>query len=285
MLDRSRVFIFGSSGFIGRELSRVLRDKGIDSFSVGRSGSVDVLIDLENLIVSADSNFRCGDTFVFLAAVSSPEFCEKNSAYSSKINVESTSFLIKRLLDKGVTVLFASSDVVYGRTDNPVNEDSVKKPETAYACMKSEVEDKFLGHPSFKVMRLSYVWSPNDKFTSFIIESQKGNKKVEVFDPFIRSVISIKDVIDYIIKLIESSDKVPAIVNLAGPNFVSRVDLVKEFSKFIPLSYEIIRPNDDFFKYRPEQILMESKYLDTVLGRKALNIQSAVGEYFKPKCL
>jgi dTDP-4-dehydrorhamnose reductase len=146
--------------------------------------------------------------------------------------------------------------------------------------MKAEIEQRFGNNKLFKVMRLSYVWSLNDKFTKYLLSSSKRKATVDIFDPFIRSVICLQDVMSFIIKFIELPNSIPGIVNLAGPEFISRVQLVKEISKYVPLSYRVTQPNKDFFKYRPDQILMQSIYLDKVIGNEALSVDKYVYNSF-----
>jgi len=280
MAQNNKVYVFGASGFIGNELFKSSGERKDNYLSVGRALSNDIVIDLESLDISAVSGLKEGDFFIFLAAVSSPEACTKNYELSYLINVLSTSQLIEELLGRGVNVLFTSSDVVYGRTELPVNEDNIKQPQFAYANMKAEIEDKFVGKPNFKVVRLSYVWSIADKFTKFVLQCSQSGSKVEVFEPFIRSIISISDVIKFIHQFIDRPNDIPPVVNLAGPDFMSRVELVKALAAHIELSYEVIHPEQDFYKYRPDQILMESKYLTSILGRKAQSIQSVIDGHF-----
>lgn len=280
MDDLRKVFVFGSSGYIGSSIYGKLKELGFPVFSVGRGEQCDVSIDLSSVGDDDLSAFSTGDCVVFLAANSSPELCAKNYDDAYAINVVNTSIVIENLLAKGVYVLFASSDAVYGRTNSAVNELDKATPQFEYAQMKFTVENKFEGNDHFKVMRLSYVWSDGDKFTKYLLNSSAENNVVEVFDPFIRSIISLEDVVGFVHKFVVNPKELPGVVNLAGPQYVSRVQLVKEISKYIPIMYKSVTPDDDFFKYRPDQILMESLYLKDVLGREPSSISQAMKASF-----
>lgn len=271
-MKENSVFVLGWSGYVGSALIEKLRPSGVFPVLVGRNAGSDLYFDLSNPDYSFLSTFYAGDKLVFLSAISSPEFCANNSTESYKVNVMNTISLLTMLLDKGVDVLFASSDVVYGRTDVSVNERDVINPQFAYAEMKAEVEEKFRNCRRFKVMRLSYVWSLKDKFTQFLSKSYYENTEFEVFHPFIRSVVCLDDVIEFIEKFVLSSKEFPSLVNLAGPDFLSRLKMVEAFSEIKPLKYTVCHPGDDFFIYRPDQILMKSIYLDSVLGRRPNNV-------------
>lgn len=266
------IFVLGGSGYIGQALVKEFRQAGWCVYMVGRNASCDLDFDLAEPSFEFLDKLKAGDKFVFLSAVSSPEECAKNYAYAYSINVTATCALLKGLLEKCVDVLFASSDVVYGRTSFPVTENDKINPQFEYARMKAEVESRFLGDPHFKVMRLSYVWSLNDKFTSFLQQSFLEKNIVDVFHPFIRSVVSLRDVVDYVNLFAKTENGFPSLVNLAGPAFLSRLDIVKAFSEYRPLKYSVTSPDSTFFKFRPDQILMESSILESILCHKPRDV-------------
>lgn len=272
------IYVFGGSGYIGSAILKELKKLELSAYSVGRSPSDNINLDLNNLDLSSLKNIKKGDICIFLSAISSPEYCNKNYENAFKVNVKSTSTIITSLLDEGAILLFASSDVIYGKTENPVDEESNINPCFEYAEMKAIIEDKFIHYQNFYVMRLSYVWSLKDKFSKFLLASFAENSKVKIFDPFIRSIISINDLILFVTKFCSQYNKIPKIINLAGPDFLSRKQLVEEYSKRLELNYEIVKPDDDFFKYRPDKILMISKYLPKILSRDPIAIRDEINK-------
>lgn len=280
MNTNSAVYVFGGTGYIGSEIIQRLNVLEIENSIVGRQKTSKCFIDLDDYDSNCLAHFKSGDYFICLAAISSPEVCSENYDYAHLVNVLNTKKLIEGLLDRGVNVLFASSDVVYGRTESPVDETDDINPQFEYAVMKAEVEDSFMAHPNFNVMRLSYVWSTGDKFTKYLIDSHLNMNVVDVFDPFIRSVISLDNVVEYVVHYVSNIGNIPSVVNLCGPEFISRVQLVHEVSKHISLDYTVSKPSDDFFKYRPDQILMKSVYLEGILGRKADLISDVIRHKF-----
>ena len=275
------VFVFGKSGYIGSKLSFFLESNSIDFLSVGRDDSSDILIDLSSESFTFKSKpFSSGDVFIFLAAVSSPEFCSTNKSEAYRINVENTQLLISALIEMGVFVLFASSDVVFGGGDKVYSESSNKNPTFEYAMMKSLIEDKFSLSDYFKVMRLSYVWSPTDKFTNYALSCSANSSTLDVYDPFVRSVIYIDDVIDFVNVFISDPNSIPTFTNLAGPEFLSRVSLADSLSEFITLNFKVVSPEPSFFTFRPPKILMISDCLTSILGRQVTTIHSAISAEF-----
>ncbi|MCK5504875.1 MAG: SDR family oxidoreductase [Thermodesulfovibrionia bacterium] len=271
-MNSAGVYVLGWSGYIGSALVKRILQLDFSPCLVGRKQESDVIFNLEEPDFSFLSKILTGDKFVFLSAISSPEVCAKNFEKAFKINVSNTCLLINALLDKGARVLFASSDVVYGFTETPVDENNDINPQFAYAEMKALVENKYKDSEHFLSMRLSYVWSLNDKFTQYLLECYSNETPVEVFHPFIRSVVYLNDVIEFVLCFLRKENGLPTLVNLAGPAFLSRAEMVEQFSKSKSLEYIIKRPAEDFFIYRPEQIFMKSIYFENILERNATNV-------------
>jgi nucleoside-diphosphate-sugar epimerase len=280
MNKNEKLIIFGDSGYIGSSLVSRLKSVNRDFSTAGRSQGNDVFLDLQNPHLEALDVLSAGDKFIFLAAVSSPEFCSKYYDEAFKINVVNTCKIIHALLSKNVKVLFASSDVVYGPTEEPVDELSSLQPSFHYAEMKAAVEKEFKTDSNFNVMRLSYVWSIDDKFTQFIVNSSRSQAPIEIFHPFIRSIITLKDVLDFLIVYADLPEMLPPVINLAGPDFISRVRLISEISKYLKIEYTVVYPDDEFFRYRPERILMRSRFLASIIGRDPHSIASEIKNCF-----
>ena len=109
----NKLFIFGASGFLGKSLSDNLVF-GSEPVKVGRNCD-GVFFDLEASTPEDLQHFtRSGDIWVFLAAITSPEECESRPNFTLNINVDKTKNLITWLTNRGIKVLFASSDTVFG---------------------------------------------------------------------------------------------------------------------------------------------------------------------------
>ena len=275
-----KVFLFGWSGYIGRHFVSMSLNSDIEVIKVGRSDQSSIYFDLSDGRLDGLSAIGVGDRCVFLTAISSPEYCAKHLSESRSINVTATKLVIRHLLAKGAHVLFASSDVVYGCTSDVVDENSEINPQFQYAEMKAEVEEYFSKFSHFHVMRLSYVWSMTDKFTSFVLREANQGNVIEVFHPFIRAVVPLVDVLRFMTLFSQSPASIPNLVNVAGEEFISRVDLVEYLAEHIDINYKIVVPNDDFFEYRPKEILMRSLFLSDILGAPVTNLSSEIN-----KCL
>jgi nucleoside-diphosphate-sugar epimerase len=264
----NKVYIAGSSGMVGRAVVSTLRSKGRSFIELGRTEDSDICFDL-NIIDDFDyDQIECGSKLIFLSAISSPDACETDPINAWKINVINTSKFIEKLLLKNVSILFASSDVVYGANPNTIcNEMTPCHPKGVYAKCKYAIENAFLGRAGFHVMRLSYVLGPEDKFIRYLENCHEKKEIAEIFHPFSRNIILINDVVDFCIGYIDFEENYPAVVNLCGESLVSRLDLATNFSKKNPINIEIVEPDSNFFSIRQKIISCESLFLREILGR------------------
>ncbi len=271
--------IFGADGYIGRQLLDYLPDE-IERICYSRK-SIEGFkqFDLLQTDVFEFDNIGEGDFCVFLAAISSPDFCRDNEQTAYEVNVEGTEKFIAHLIDRKARVLFFSSDVVYGDTGNEIlNESGRCLPGGNYARMKYGVESFFKNSPYFKVFRLSYVFSATDKFMKYLHSCAEKDYEAEVFETLHRSVIYIEDIFDAIVALSKKYEGFDnCIFNLSGPEVLSRKDMADIYKENINrcLRYKVIEPGKGFLDARPAEIRTKSLYLEKLLERKPTLISEA----------
>jgi len=195
------------------------------------------------------------------------------------VNVTGTSECISRAIERGGRVVFFSSDTVYGERNDIFDEDAESNPAGEYAEMKHEVEMRFLGNPLFKVIRLSYVFSREDKFTKYLSGCAKRGEEAELFHPFYRAIVHRDDIVDGALALARRWEDFPQqIINFGGPEVLSRLDFAESLKRIaLPdLRYRVTEPGDEFFKNRPRVIAMSSNLLPKLLGRPSLRLAEAM---------
>lgn len=269
----TKTYIAGSSGMIGRAVVAKLKSSGRPVIKLGRTNDSDISMDLSNIDEFDFGQIIEGSRLLMLSAISSPDVCEAEPEAARLINVFNTAKFINTLIEKNVSVLFASSDVVYGANiSSPHTENSIMKPRGVYANSKYEIEQLFYGKKGFHSMRLSYVMGPEDKFIAYLQKCYESNAPAEIFDPFSRNIISIYDVVDFVVGFFNEEHSYPPVLNLCGENLVSRLELAKKFSIKKPINIRVVSPDPKFFLVRERIIECKSLYLREILGKPMIDV-------------
>ena len=262
--------IFGYSGYLGKNL--IQKSKKINFFKIGKKNDSNIFIDLNTLNLKNINFNLIPKKFIFLAGISSPEFCENNSLIAEKINFAKTISLIEILLLKGHDVLFASSDVVYGDSNEIKNELSVLNPYGFYGLLKYKVEQYFINYKNFYVARLSNIFSNEDKFLQYLFHMSNKSENAIVFNDFVRTPIHFKDFLNFIEAFVINKNFSHKVINLCGNDHFSRSDIAKKVSKICNLKYNAIKTPEEFIKYRPLKIKTESIYLNEIIGKERTSL-------------
>jgi nucleoside-diphosphate-sugar epimerase len=167
-------------------------------------------------------------------------------------------------------VIFFSSDTVYGEREASFDENATCSPSGEYAEMKGEVEQRFSDNALFKVVRLSYVFSREDKFSRYLAGCAEQDVEAELFHPFFRAIVHRDDVVDGALALAARWEDVPEnVINFGGPQVLSRIDFAEclRDAHLHDLRFKVKEPGADFFKNRPRVIAMMSPVFSILLGR------------------
>ncbi len=278
MNEGYKVFVVGATGYIGKLLLNKAEARGgaFGASSIGANGLLPLRLD-----APADFDYELillGDVVLLTAALSRPDICANEHDYAWAVNVTGTSEFVTNVMARGGRVVFFSSDTVYGECGDTVDEASEINPAGEYAEMKHEVEKRFLGNPLFKSIRLSYVFSQEDKFTKYLIGCEERGEEADLFHPFYRAIIHRNDVVEGALALAERWDEFPQqVINFGGPKVLSRIDFAECLkSAGTPnLRFQVTEPEEAFFKNRPKIIAMTSPVLSNLLGRPARSLLDA----------
>lgn len=279
MIKDSAVFVIGAAGYIGRKLfDSPFRGRGV--YGTSSSGSSDFFpFRLEVPDEFDYERIRVEDIVFLTAAISAPDLCAREHDRAWAVNVAGTSSFIQRVIDRGARVIFFSSDSVYGERENAFDERISCHPTGEYAVMKYEVEQRFSGNPRFKAIRLSYVFSREDKFTRYLIGCVQNNVEAEIFHPFCRSVVHRDDVVAGALRLAERWKDIPQqVINFGGQQVLSRVEFAECLREAYlhDLRFKVTEPSLDFFKNRPRVVAMTSPVFASLLGRPPRSLRQAI---------
>ena len=272
-----KVFLIGSTGYIGTALRSAC---GLRWNTLGTSaaGKADIAFSLNRPEAFPYGLVNAGDFVVVMAAISSPDACAKDYDNARQVNVTGTLALIRGVVDRGARVIFFSSDTVYGAREESVDEDVALTPVGAYGEMKRDVE-MAAACDAVKVIRLSYVFSFGDRFSRYLFDCAQTGRKAEIFKPFSRCVVHLRDVVDGVVRLVEDWDAVSErVFNFVGPHLVPRETMVERIHALVlpALDYVISEPSTTFFDNRPRVINASSARFARLLGRGPSSLGDAI---------
>ena len=273
------IVVTGSDGYINSRLIAYLRRFGkrvavTDMFDKASP----LYLDLAD---SMSFDYAClapGTMVVVCAAISSPDVCKNQYELAYRVNVSGTVEFIRSCLERGCRIVFFSSDTVFGGSGEGIvfDENSLRTPVGEYGFMKKEVEDAFLGVPGFIALRLSYVVSRYDKYTSYLLDCASKGQVAEVFDPLERSAVALGDVLDVILSLAGMApDQMPQACNLCGPECVSRLEMAAACKEVLApaLEWRVVVPGEPFYQARPKRIELVSRHLEKILSRNPKSVR------------
>ena len=272
-------YLVGATGNIGK---RVVEKGGEDINVISR---FELKLDQRPLYYNFDAKtiggtaIKEGDVIIFAAAISEPSVVSAQFEKALAVNVESTGEFISTALGKGCKVLFLSSDAVYGDVETGFDESHPTNPKGAYAEMKAVVEKRFEGNSNFKVLRLSYNFFKDDRFTQYLCQCAESGVEAEVFDPLTRAVVHRDDTVDAILSIASNWDNADGqYINCGGPEVLSRqqfTEIVKK-TALPTLRYKVTQPPAKFYGDRAAFSEMHSPNLEKILGRPRHTVQQAV---------
>jgi dTDP-4-dehydrorhamnose reductase len=156
-----RTLIVGASGFLGRHFLAAYRAADPGTPATSHRDPTLQRLDLACRAPEPPARKSTGYTSaLLLAACSNVAECEREPAFSRRVNVEGTLAVAERLLDAGSAVVFFSSDYVFSGDEGSYDEESATGPRTEYGRQKREVEQRLLERDPSNVLviRLSKIY-------------------------------------------------------------------------------------------------------------------------------
>ncbi len=150
---------------------------------------------------------------------------------AQQLNVESTRVLHESLQQWGGWLLYASTDMLFDGGEAPYDEAHPPQPLSCYGRTKESAERWLEDKASCAVARLALMFGPSPKpygkgFESWLEALSAGDEQGLFTDEF-RTPISFHRAAQILIAL--SALRFTGTVNVAGPQSMSRYDLVQQF--------------------------------------------------------
>lgn len=287
-----KILVAGGAGFLGSNLCKSLLEKEnkvicVDNFHTGRKENLEEIINNDNFILIEtdveDLNIK-SDSFNFLkeqgineiynlASPASPRIYQKNPVKTIKTNVIGMMNLLELATCINAKILQASTSEVYGDPEvhpQPESYMGSVNPTGIRACYdegKRCAETLCFDYnrefgTNIKVVRIFNTYGPNmdpqdGRVISNFIMQALNNEEITVFGDGLqtRSMCFVDDLIDGMIRMMESREAFTGPVNLGSQEEYTMLGLaekiVKETNSSSRITFKPL-PLDDPKKRRPE---------------------------------
>ena len=240
-MERKKVLVTGASGFIGSNLSKLLKKSHFEVVTTDLAGNVDLKADIRHL---ERENLNLNDFYsvVHLAAkISVPESFENPELYY-EVNVNATEKLFEQCIKAEVPrIVFASSAAVYGEVEGGIMVvGSENPPMSPYAETKilGERMASELSNQSTRItcLRFFNVYGPGQSYSSpyasavpIFIQKLFRKKPITIFGngDQTRDFIHVSDVCKAISNSFEFEIPVYSAYNLGTGESISINNLIK----------------------------------------------------------
>ena len=227
------IHIFGSSGFLGSNLSKFFFKKKIKH---KRFTSKKKIKNSFNYNKASYKLIKRGDTVIFLIAPTSVQKIENNKKFYLKFNHK-----VKKILSSinpNVYMIYISSDYVYSGKKNFYSDNAKTAPVNLYGklkvLMENEIKKKFT---KYIILRSPKIFSNNLRNKTLyrdIFLNLKQKKIVKTLNDQKIQLLNIEDFFQIIFKIIQTKKNIIGIYNIVGKT-ISR----KIFAKLIAEKYKL----------------------------------------------
>jgi UDP-glucuronate decarboxylase len=293
---KKRILITGGAGFIGSYLCEKLLNEGnevicVDNFFTGRKQNIIHLLDNPYFeIVRHDITFSLYlevDEIYNLACPASPIYYQFDPVQTTKTSIMGSINMLGLAKRLKIKILQASTSEVYGdpeihpQTENYRGNVNPIGPRACYDEGKRCAETLFFDYKrqhnlKIKVIRIFNTYGPRMRLddgrviSNFIVQALKGEDITVYGDGSqSRSFCYVDDMVEGIVKMMNSRDEFTGPVNLGNSGEFTILELAKKLIQFTDSKSKIIYkllPEDDPLQRQP----------DINLAKKELNWEPKV---------
>lgn len=208
-----KVLVTGASGLLGSDLTSIL-SKDFDVTGVVFTNRIDPkpvnvaqeIIDLSRGEAVKKIVALGPQTIVHAAALSNVDRCQAQPQEAQRHNVDATQNIVKAAGILGSKLIFLSTDHVFdGKNSKAYSEEDKVSPVNVYGLSKLKAEQLVRDNlREFIILRVSWLFSnPGRGFISFVLESAKKEKTINIVDDKRSSptyTVDLSRAIEYLIK-------------------------------------------------------------------------------------
>ena len=243
----TRAAVIGASGLVGEHLVKVLRSSGQDPITTFWHSPIPSAIQVDIAEKTQVRSFFESERpeVVFLpAALTNVDYCEAHAAETYRINVLGVKHCVDAANLLQARLIYFSTDYIFDGIDGPYSEAAAANPVSEYGRQKLMAEHYVsLLAEQYLIIRTTVVfgWERQGKnFVHRLLQSLKQGNPVNVPIDQIGSPTYASDLAQIAIELSSSTSEI--LINVAGPERVSRYEFARAIAGIFNLYESLINP-------------------------------------------
>jgi dTDP-4-dehydrorhamnose reductase len=243
-----KIFIIGASGLVGSNCFRYFTSEGLDCVGTHFSYEANNTVFYDTLNPENKNNFDVHafrpDVIVHCGALTHVDYCEQHPEESYEKTVVSTKHIVSLAEELGARLVFISTDYIFDGKSGPYDEDALPNALSVYGRHKLEAETVVQhSSPENIILRITNVYGDEERgknFVARIIEQIFEQKKLLLRLPLDQyaTPVNAYDIARCLYLLL--LDKRSGVYNIAGTDYMNRVQLALAILKYFPdASYEL----------------------------------------------
>lgn len=283
--SKEKWFITGADGLIGSALFNYLESSGklvsgstcIRDHITKKVSYLDLASDISDWEVPE----RISVAFL-CAAVTSQEECRENPAAARKINCTNTVELARKLLNRGVFVVFPSTNLVFDGGRAPYKESDPVNPKTEYARQKVETEKELLAFGSLvSVVRFSKIVWPEMPLLRGWIKAFQNHKPIRPFSDLPISPIPLSFAVMALVEI--GAKRLPGIIHVSAREDITYTQLSYRIAEKMNVEKALVKPVSTHesgrnIEWLPAHTTLDSTRFEREFGMKAPDVWGTIDE-------
>lgn len=279
-MEKARILIVGSSGYLGSSLKMILGSENAAVGSADRSR-----IDFsQSISPSVEGWIKSGEYqhVAICAAITDVERCFRDGELSNQVNVTATIELLRIIQRCGAVPIFFSSDYVFPNKAAIHREDDRRAPKTRYGHQKLAIErfieENFKRFLIFRTSKLMSMTAHPKNILFPVLQSLKSSKPIRCFEDQWLNPVFVED----IAKVVNAAcaKQLSGIFHLGTRQIFTRAELGRFLAKssgFDPALVQPIKMLDiEFSEPRPTHNTLDCSKIENALDFHFTEIEAAL---------
>ncbi len=275
---KPRILIFGGSGFVGSSFIDYSRDifdisytynTNMINFDKTIANKINLFTDNKKILSIIDD--LNPDVIINTVAYPSVDFCEINRELANELHVNVTKTIVDGATKNNSKLIFLSTDAVFeGELNKKYSENDIPNPLNYYGITKLNAEKIVLSQPNNVVLRTAvvYGWHKKSRFTNWILDYLKQNKKVDPFIDQFNTPTLVDDLVKSMIKIIENN--ISGLFHATGKTCLNRYEFALKLANSFGYDQKFVLPVTSKEKKqdapRPISTCLDSSKLENTLN-------------------